>query len=320
VAVKGKEWLDWMDKLRLDQPQRVIRAIEESIPDEIEKSLIPQAYMIYGAALRQRSRLREAHHAYYDGLQLVRAARDLPAQADLTERLAVIAAAREDFRLALAVSKEAISLYLRCQDLSGAGKALTDQGMYFYYLEEYEESISANKAALSYLSLSEKNHIYMAWVGQALAYRKLSDPVWALASIRRADDIAQELGPVIASRSKWFTGRFHLDLGEFAAAEQIFGELLHLYLGSGHILDAVLAGVDQTRSLLALGRSQEATVLAQSLRDHVIALPEDSIAAAGILEIWRLSSKRRLTLEVLEKISEAIERERGETPHPLSTI
>jgi hypothetical protein len=60
VAVKGKAWLDWMDKLRLDQPQRVIRAIEDSIRDEIKKSLVPRAYMIYGAALRQRSRLREA--------------------------------------------------------------------------------------------------------------------------------------------------------------------------------------------------------------------------------------------------------------------
>ena len=38
MVVKGKAWLDWMDKLRLDQPQRVIRAIEDSIAGEIEKS------------------------------------------------------------------------------------------------------------------------------------------------------------------------------------------------------------------------------------------------------------------------------------------
>jgi len=95
--------------------------------------------------------------------------------------------------------------------------------------------------ALGYVSLLNN-------LAGVLVHQNLSLPAWSL--LRRRDSLAPEVGKLARLRMQWTDGRFCESMGEYAAADATYREVLRLSEASALEVDQALVLVDLSRVAL----------------------------------------------------------------------
>ncbi len=273
------------------------------------RSLLPRLLGAYASALRLLEDHDGAQHALTAGLELAAQRDDFSAVADLWQRMAYIVADRGNYQRALVISERAERIHVRIGDDIGVGKALTDQGIWLYYLDRHRESIDSHLAALHRLanqSLARRCRVgSLQFLG--LNYLKLQKLDRAQAYAARARQEASELGPWVFGGILWLQADIAMVQGRYEEAEGFLREAIEIFspISAGQ---TALASIELVRSLILQNRTEEAYETAKAMARLVEPLRRKSrVAEAALAELVRCGLERRgLTLRRLDDVAEKI--------------
>ncbi len=199
------------------------------------------------------------------------------------------------------------------------GKALTDQGIWLYYLDRHRESIDSHLAALHRLanqSLARRCRVgSLQFLG--LNCLKLQDLDRAETYAAQARQEASELEPWVFGGILWLQADIAMARGRHEEAEGFFREVVEIFspISAGQ---AALASIELVRSLLLQGRDREAHETAKAMARLVELLhrKKNRVAEAALTELIRCGLERRgLSLALLDSTAQKIRTSRKKKRH-----
>jgi len=310
--LRGYVYYQRLDRLRLSEPARAARLAGSALP-LVDPLLVPGLLGVLGSSLRRMSLLRAAHRTLTEALAIARRQGNRWALADLRQRLAHVHGDRGEYRRALELAVEAANLHLIRGDRAGAGRALVDQGLWHYHLEEYRESIAANFAALRELPAAEVNHRFAAFLGLAYDHQALDDLAEARQWAAAAEQTTAGVGDAMVASLRWLRARLAMDQGDFAEAEEQYRRAVDHYLERDQPLDAATATVELARAQFLGGRVAAAVATARSMMRYIGPLEPSRLATGAVIDLARTAvAGEALTLERLEEARRRLARARRE--------
>jgi tetratricopeptide (TPR) repeat protein len=303
-----RSWLEWLDGLRYDKPEKALGLIEDTL-DFVQDEDLPLALGVWASACRHVSRYEEGFLACREGLRLARRGGDRLAEVDLLQRLSfLVTSLTADYSAALGLSERAAVLCARLGDLNRLGQIMVDQGVLLLYLECYDESESSFSAGLVYLQEKEYRHRVSALHGIGLVHQQQHEPEKAIDYARKASELASsrfEQGKI-----QWLIGCASADLEAweeaFLALERAFDGLLEV-----SVVDAGLVVCDHVKALLQAGKLEEARARSQAARTLMEPLARYPVASAAIRDLIRCEQEgHRLTVAFVIAVRERIEKGR----------
>jgi tetratricopeptide (TPR) repeat protein len=217
-----------------------------------------------GLALQRLGRHAEAEAAYRDALALNRARGDAEGEAVNLRNLALLASIEGRYSLAREQLAQVMRLAAAHADERWADVerrlATLNLGVMLEKLGAYEEALGRYRELLAEEDALEPRHRAALRINVGVVYRNLGDPVRALEAFRSGVAAYEELGDTASLANAWGNIGLvhHLELRDFATAEQSYRQALDLALRSGDREEETWARIDLGRLLLDDGRLDEA--------------------------------------------------------------
>ena len=244
------------------------------------------------------------------GLWLAELANDRAAIGDLLQRQAYVKWSLGDYRSALALAERATGLYFALGNQPRLGKALVDQGKFYYYLGRHRCAIRSLGMALDRLPDSERQNRLSALQIQGFCYLALGNLGTALECVQNArENAAMWSGPRTLAKILWLLAGIYQKMEQLDEAEDELHQVVAL-LQDQHPGDTCLAGLDLVRVQFLQGQVMEAFQTSRTLRKFVMPFSENPVMAAALTELLRISSAAELTLALVDKVRKTIKRER----------
>ena len=298
--------LQHLEKLSQERPADAIRRAETMVL-EVEDRLVPKVLAICGTAYRRLERHDDALHVLLDAENLTD---DLPTLADIKQRIAYVIAATGELDRAIRTILVAQNLFLICDDRSGLGRALVDQGMFCYHQGDLRSSKLCLNRSLELLSEDEPRHRFSALVGLGLCHAEESIEE-ALDYLDRAALQAARVGKALQWKLLWSRARLLEQHDLKLEALELFRTLAEEYLFNDHLLDACLAIVDLIRATQELGENPKA--LAKLVGQLAFALPERGIAADAVSVMFFCCARGQVQQDILDRVKQAVQQERRQS-------
>ncbi len=308
AAAIPRSWLEWLDELRYDKPQRALRLVEETL-DYVRRADLPFALGVWASTCRLLARNEEAFLACLEGLEIASRNEDQLGRADQLRRISFLTTAiTANYEDALAISERVAGLYARSGRLEKLGRVLVDQGTLLYYQLRFPESEKSFQTGLELLETGERRHRMAALHGMGVLYQAWGRSEEAVEFIQRAATIAATR--LEHGKLHWLQGLVLLDLQEFNSAHLCFEKALAELIETSPI-DAALSVCDHVRALLNAGESAGARRRALVLRRLIEPLGDNLIASAAILDLLRCEGDSHvLTGAFIDTIRKRVEKGR----------
>ena len=314
--VRDRDWLQEMDELRYERPQRTLMMLlpeVDRIPVELEALYLGVTGSTYrmraGQGVEIERDLQRAEDLVSAGLWIAREKNDHSASADLLQRQAYIVGDRGQHFKALELAEQAGGVYDRIGDRAGRSKALVDQGLFLGHLSRPAEAIAAEERALELLPAEEVRNRAAAYQVVGVSWLQLGELGKALSAVDEAAQLAEGMSALALGKVQWLQGSIEAKLGRLEESTGKLGSAVELLRGV-HYGEAALASTDLVRVLLLQGRSVEAFRIAQSMRGLVMALHRNPIVSSAIAELLR-ADQAALTLARVEGVRTTIAGERN---------
>jgi len=311
-----EDWLHQLDVERLRRPKRVIKLIEKIVRGT-EPALLPLLYLVYGAALRQTTRLGDARWAFSFGIFIVEHSGNLSLRARLIRRLAWVEAAEGDFAAAHERVQEALTFHTMLNEREEAGKALVSQGILFFLQEDHKESNFCMHSSLERLNSRDIPNRFAAHQHLAMSYRVLGGEGEAIHHLAVARKLGQEIGQPALDKLLWHEANIREESGKDSSAT--LEKIVENSLKEDNFLDAALGTLQLAKGHLKEGRYREAQEAGVAIRAFAFNTSCDAAAAAA-LEVYRSCLNSALTMTEINQAIQKIEKIRGAHLTPRSLI
>lgn len=298
--------LKLLEELSQEQPAEAIRRAE-TVVREVEDRLVPKVLAICRTAYRRLERHNDALHVLLDAEEMTD---DLSTLADIKQRIAYVIAAKGDLDRAIQIILVAQNLYILCDEPSGLGRALVDQGMFCYHRGDLRSSKLCLNRSLELLSEDEARHRYSALVGLSLCHADESIGE-ALDYLDRAALQAVRVGKALQWKLLWARARLLEEHDLKREARELFRTLAEEYLANDHLLDACLAIVDLIRATQELGENTKPH--AKLVGQLTFALPERGIAADAVSVMFVCCIRGQVQQDILDRVKQAVQQEKQES-------
>lgn len=308
AAAIPRSWLEWLDELRYDKPQRALRLVEETL-DYVRRADLPFALGVWASTCRLLARNEEAICACLEGLEVARKNGDRLGEIDNLQRMSfLVISMSANYRAALKLSERAGVLAMRTGDQNRIGRVLVDQGTINYYLHRFTAAEESFTSALSYLQADERRNRLTAMHTLGLVCQALGNPEQALRH-------CQEVAPMTANRFergkvRWLEACALADLERWEASLGGFQEAWEDLITTS-VIDAALSACDHVEALLKTGNLQAALIQSRCLRILLEPLKDNLIASAAIRDLVRCEhEEKRLNVAFLSKIRRRLQESR----------
>ena len=303
-SLKGYWSYRVVDRLRLEDPREAVRFASFAV-HRAEPAMLPWLLGTVGSSLRRLGHLRPALDLFEEASNLARTLGDRRVLANLQQRIAHVYCDLGDNRAAIRHSDIGMRLFVQLEDKIGQGQSLVDLGKWHFHLQEFDETLGCNLAALRVLPQQEANHRFAALLGNAFCFEELGN----LEATDRWSEIAYQhsegVQPVILTALFWLRGKLSLRRGHYETAKKRFEAAHDFYVEGGFYLFAAATAIELCETLLLLGEPKQASrtavasaELVQHLRDSrvargVICTLSDHAAAGRPLSLKLLADLRR---------------------------
>jgi len=311
----GRAYLEELDRLRYEEPRRVVELAEDAVP-HLAPELLPRLLGVAGSAYRILVELDLAEHAILAGLEIARErGEDGRVTGELLQRLAYVVGDRGEHGPALRIAERAMAAYMIAGDLAGVGKTLVVQSMLLYYLDRAREAAAASEVALRYLPDSEQRHRFSALAYLGFAYLALGDPPTAARYAGEARKFSSGMSPLFLGKLIWLQGLICVELEQLDRAEEHLREVVEVFQAINQPGETALVTTDLVRVLLKRGRRLEAHQTAQTMLPLLAPRRSNQILSGAIADLLRHGTAG-LTLELVERVRAQIEKQGGALSAP----
>lgn len=298
-----------LERLSVDDPKEAIRRVAEAMT-HAEPHQMPSLYGVCGSAYRRQADLDTAFFVLHEGITIARRLGDLDSEARLIQRTAYVYGDRGDFTRALRATESAIMKFISAGNLSGASRAMLDQGQWLYYLGRLRRSIRICRSTYRALAPDEIANRFASLQGISLCYADLNQPRRAIRYARLARTFEGAIGPSLWSKQLWLEARILRQLKDFRGAEDLLQTALQHFLQTESFLDVALACVDLTQLSLESGRFEDAQKLAKSFGKLLIInrrLADNEVAASALMALARCAVTGKNLRLVVSRVKKRLE-------------
>lgn len=325
-----------LDNDRFDRPRDVERKIRIKI-SKVDASQIVPLLGIYGSTCRSLGKVSRAHSVLAKALEL---AETEPPKviAELLLRSASVLGDQGRFRYAAELAEKAVTHFALAGDRLGIAKALLKLGMAQGCAGLQEEEIRSFEAALRYLerladdmptadgtsidhqedgtelvmqrraeNLELQRNRFAVLTNLALARHQRQEFEMAEALAHRAEEAAENLGPILTGKLIWLRGTIAWQLNRLSEAEMHLRRAFELHR-SGAPLSSALIAVDLVKVQLQQGHADEATATARAMTALVSALERHPVALAAITQLIRSTLEGRELSSAVKAAAEGLKR------------
>lgn len=296
-----------VDRLRLEDPRKAIRWANVATR-RAHPRVLPWLLGSAGSSLRRMGHLRPALDLFERASRLARSLGDRRLLANLHQRIAHVYCDLGDNRAAIRHSDIGVRLFAQLEDIVAQGRSLVDLGKWHFHLQEYEETLRCNLAALRLLPGKEADHRFAALLGNAFCYEELGNleasDQWSAVAHRNQDGVR----PVIVTALFWLRGKLSLRRGDYSTARGRFEEAYSFYMERGFYLFAAATAIELCETLLLEGRTDEARQTAIASIELVQHLRESPVAKGVITTLSdHAAAGRPLSLKLLANLRQRLE-------------
>lgn len=315
----GKSYLEELDDLRYQNPERAIRLAEEAV-DFVPPEEIPRLLGVAGSAWRLAFQLDAAEHAVVVGLEIAREQGNLLLEGDLLQRSAYVSSGRGDFRRALQTAREAAATFLFAGHLEAAGRTLVDQGIFNVYLDHPRLAIRAYHSALEYLEEEDLRNRVSALQGLGVAHELLGELEEACEALEKA--LALGCGMEGNHRGKlcWLQGSLAVRLGRPRKAARAFLEAINAFSPINPV-ETALVTIELVRLQLQEGEAETAYQTAAGMLKLLEPLRREKnrFISAAIADLLR-HGREGFDLVRVERVARQVQKEREHLGHSRSAF
>lgn|GEM_PF-3064427 len=302
----GASFLETLDSIRYERPHEALEKATWGV-EHVDRALLARFLGVVASIFRHLSRLDDAEHALFAGINLADISSDHEVVAELVQRRAYVVGERGQLETALRLSESAMIAYLRCGSAVGAAQAIIDQAVWMSRLGRCKETILLAETGLKWLPETEEVNRCAAYQLIARNWFVLGDLDRAWECIAKVREIAKDNSILIQDKLDWLTANILAALGRLSEAEGLLISTIERVCRYRNGEDALLI-CDLVEVQLRLGKLKEAHETAIMMLKLLEPMRHDRIISAAIEELLRLGEKG-LTLALVDRVRTKIEGE-----------
>ena len=316
------EELEALDRLRLDDPELVIRRARRMMP-KIADSLVAPLLGVYASACRVAGKSNEAMAVLFRALVLAQEEADPEVVADLMLRAGYVTASRGQAEMALALAERSTLVSTRSGDRVGIGRALHDQGTWHYHLGHPRRALASMRSAVSYLEQGADSSPgrgaarsrFSCLMTLGVMHRGQGELDIAEDYLRQAREHPREVvGEQLYGKLVALQASIAREAGRYLRAEELYRESLEIFRPIAPY-DTALCGLELARIQLRCGNTADAYVTAKGLMPLVEPLEKNPAASAALTELLRVAlTGHGLTEALLQQVAIDLQEEQKQTP------
>ena len=307
-------YVTWQRLRRLVQSEpREVLAQGQAALRLADPALHPRIFAVAASALRATDQLDAALALLEQALDDAKALGDLWAEADILQRQGVALENLGEIEKALQKARAATGIHASLGNTAGTGRAILDQGIFYYHLGRLDEAAFMFRRALGFLPHTETNHRLAAFSNLAQVYMEEGRLRLALRCARAAT-LVTGAGRLTQAESLETQGRLALELGRFGEAERAFRDAAEIFRVRGAYLSCAYSTIWLCKVLTLRGALAEVQELARASASLIGHLKQSRFAAGAVAELAAQGAAgRAITTTFLERLQGEIERSRGAT-------
>ncbi len=305
-------YLEHLDSLRYDHAEEAARLATRvavhlipTLPGPQDQRLTLQclALGIFGSARRLKGKFTAAARAFRLALDVSRRAGLREDTANLLLRASYLLKDFGHFNRALALSNEALVISVQLGSSTDIGRTLLQQGMTRTALGDYEGAVLDLKQAFAHFdgAVGLGRHHLALYQYLAYAYEQLGKLDEAHECLDRGAKAFEPKHAVDAAKVQWLHGTLAFRHGEHARAEKLLRTVREVLASKENPAQEALVSLDLVSVLLAQGKNQEASELAESMARLLFRFKNNRLAEAAIVELISAALEGGLNEDVVGK-------------------
>lgn len=303
-----------IDKHRLSNPKRTLE-LAKLAARRVDERLLPWVLGSCGAALRRMGLYFSSLEVLVEAADLARTHGDRRALEKIRIHLAHVCNDLGDGRAALRHTLPVLVSAVQDENQEGKGRALAVLAKWFHHLEEFDESLRSNRAALRLLPKTDHDYRFGALLGNAYTYEEMGDleaaDLWAGLAVREG----KKVRPAMLASLLLHQGLLAKRRGLHDIAAHRFDSAFEFYVERGFYHLAAIAAVELCESLKITGQ-HEAVIETALATVELVGHLKDSPLVRGIISelVERASTGRPITLRFLDGLRKRLKESTNDQP------
>lgn len=312
------ERLRSLDELRFSDPDVVLEPTERLLEGAFENvqelqsrsafHLLCRVLGTLASLYRVQARFGIAARCLSCALRLSARHQLKKTRVDLLQRTSYLLGDQGEYRLAVEITRQASDMYVILQDPPGIGRALVDRGIMLNRAGEPEAAIEAYESSLEYLPEDAWSNRFSACQGLGQIFLQRGDLEKARHWAARANECHRTRRGPNWLRLVWLRGEIDLEAGDLESAERVLRDVRSGFEDRESPFDLALVSLRLAKALFLAGRFSEVCEIAADMMGLMKAFYGHRVATAAIQEFARAALTGDLSAEMLERVSQEIEK------------